>query len=75
VAYNINLNTTSTRRANAIAFDVRERGWDERWEEFSDWAERGKAIHERLLQLVDEDTHAFNDIMAAFGLPKKSIEE
>ena len=26
VAYNINLNTTSTRRANAIAFDVRERG-------------------------------------------------
>jgi glutamate formiminotransferase / formiminotetrahydrofolate cyclodeaminase len=26
VAYNVNLNTTSTRRANAIAFDVRERG-------------------------------------------------
>jgi glutamate formiminotransferase/formiminotetrahydrofolate cyclodeaminase len=52
-----------------------KRGWDERWEEFSDWAERGKAIQERLLQLVDEDTHAFNEIMAAFGLPKKSREE
>jgi len=52
-----------------------KRGWDERWEEFSDWAERGKAIQERLLQLVDEDTHAFNDIMAAFGLPKKSTDE
>jgi glutamate formiminotransferase/formiminotetrahydrofolate cyclodeaminase len=26
IAYNINLNTTSTRRANAIAFDVREAG-------------------------------------------------
>jgi len=52
-----------------------KRGWDERWEEFSDWADRGKAIQERLLQLVDEDTRAFNEIMAAFGLPKKSSEE
>jgi glutamate formiminotransferase/formiminotetrahydrofolate cyclodeaminase len=26
VAYNVNLNTTSTRRANAIAFDIREAG-------------------------------------------------
>ena len=26
IAYNINLNTTSTRRANAIAFDIREKG-------------------------------------------------
>jgi len=52
-----------------------KRGWDERWEEFSEWAEQGKAIQERLLQLVDEDTNAFNEIMAAFGLPKKSTEE
>lgn len=52
-----------------------KRGWDDRWEEFSDWAERGKVIQERLLQLVDEDTRAFNDIMAAFGLPKKSPQE
>lgn len=52
-----------------------KRGWDDRWEEFSEWAERGKAIQERLLRLVDEDTHAFNEIMAAFGLPKKSNEE
>jgi len=52
-----------------------KRGWDEHWEEFSDWAERGKAIQERLLHLVDEDTRAFNGIMAAFGLPKKSAGE
>ncbi len=52
-----------------------KRGWDERWEEFSDWAERGKAIQERLLQLVDEDTRAFNGILEAFGLPKGSTVE
>lgn len=52
-----------------------KRGWDDRWEEFSDWAEKGKVIQERLLQLVDEDTRAFNDIMTAFGLPKKSSQE
>jgi len=52
-----------------------KRGWDERWEEFSDWAEQGKAIQERLLQLVDEDTRAFNEIMSAFSLPKKSSKE
>jgi formiminotetrahydrofolate cyclodeaminase len=52
-----------------------KRGWDERWEEFSDWADKGKAIQERLLHLVDEDTRAFNGIMSAFGLPKKSAEE
>ncbi|MAE28687.1 MAG: glutamate formimidoyltransferase [Planctomycetota bacterium] len=52
-----------------------KRGWDERWSEFSDWAERGKACHGRLLALVDEDTAAFNRIMDAFGLPKGSAEE
>jgi len=52
-----------------------KRGWDERWREFSDWAEKGKAIQEKLLFLVDEDTRAFNSIMAAFGLPRKSQEE
>jgi glutamate formiminotransferase/formiminotetrahydrofolate cyclodeaminase len=52
-----------------------KRGWDDRWEEFSDWAEKGKAIQEELLRLVDEDTQAFNGIMAAFGMPKKTAEE
>lgn len=45
------------------------RGWDERWEEFSVWAEKGKSAQEELLQLVDEDTDAFNGVMAAFRLP------
>ena len=49
-----------------------KRGWDGRWEEFSDWADRGKACHDELLLLIDRDTDAFNDIMAAFGLPKGS---
>ena len=46
-----------------------KRGWDHRWEEFSDWAVRGKAHHDELLRLVDDDTDAFNEIMSAFGLP------
>ena len=50
-------------------------GWDNRWKEFSDWAEKGKTIQNDLLQLVDEDTAAFNDIMAAYRLPKKTEEE
>jgi len=52
-----------------------KRGWDERWEEFSDWAEKGQKIKYHLLYLVDEDTNAFNKIMDAFGLPKGSDEE
>jgi glutamate formiminotransferase/formiminotetrahydrofolate cyclodeaminase len=52
-----------------------KRGWDERWKEFSDWAEKGKEIQNNLLQLVDEDTRAFNRILEAYSLPKKSEEE
>ena len=52
-----------------------KRGWDERWEEFSTWAEKGKACHDELLRLIDEDTDAFNKIMAAFGLPGSSEQE
>lgn len=50
-------------------------GWDERWEEFSDWAVKAQAIKEDLLALVDEDTAAFNRVMEAFGLPKGTDEE
>jgi len=52
-----------------------KRGWDERWKEFSDWAEKGKAIQNRLLQLVDEDTRAFNKILESFRLPGRTGEE
>jgi glutamate formiminotransferase/formiminotetrahydrofolate cyclodeaminase len=52
-----------------------KRGWDERWEEFSEWAEKGKLIQNELLRLVDEDTDAFNMIMKAFGMPKGSDDE
>lgn len=50
-------------------------GWDDRWQEFSDWAVRGQAIKDDLLALVDEDTNAFNKVMEAFGLPKTTDEE
>ncbi len=52
-----------------------KRGWDNRWEEFSAWAEKGMAYQKQLLALVDEDTNAFNKIMDAFGLPNGSNEE
>lgn len=50
-------------------------GWDDRWEEFSDWAERGRKLVDELLALVDEDTEAFNRIMAVFAMPKKTDDE
>ena len=50
-------------------------GWDDRWEEFSVWADKGQKLMAHLLHLVDEDTQAFNGIMAAFGLPKGTDAE
>ncbi|MBN2349229.1 MAG: glutamate formimidoyltransferase [Bacteroidales bacterium] len=52
-----------------------KRGWDNRWEEFSNWAEEGKKYQDQLIQMVDEDTRAFNLLMDAYGLPKKSEQE
>lgn len=52
-----------------------KRGWDERWKEFSDWAEKGQALMNELLALVDEDTAAFNKIMDVFSMPKGTEEE
>ncbi len=50
-------------------------GWDDRWEEFSDAAERGQQLLKELLELVDEDTAAFNRVMEAFKMPKVTAEE
>ncbi len=52
-----------------------KRGWDDRWEEFSEWAVKGKYYQTELLKMVDEDTNAFNRIMDAFGLPKKTDDD
>ncbi len=52
-----------------------KRGWDDRWKEFSDWAEKGMEYQRQLLAMVDEDTIAFNGIMEAFGLPKSNDNE
>jgi glutamate formiminotransferase/formiminotetrahydrofolate cyclodeaminase len=50
-------------------------GWDDQWETFSKWAEKGQAYKNKLLYLVDEDTNSFNGIIEAFRLPKGSSEE
>ncbi|MBP5497773.1 MAG: glutamate formimidoyltransferase [Muribaculaceae bacterium] len=50
-------------------------GWDDRWQEFSVWADKGQDIAKELMLLVDEDTEAFNRIMTAFGMPKKTDED
>jgi len=50
-------------------------GWDARWEEFSNYAERGQSLLNELLFLVDEDTRSFNKVMDAFGMPKNTEEE
>lgn len=52
-----------------------KKGWDDRWKMFSDWAEKGKILQNKLLNLVDEDTAAFSKLMETFGLPKKTEEE
>ncbi len=52
-----------------------KRGWDDRWEEFSGWAARGKAIYDALIGLIDEDTESFNAVMAAHRLPARDESE
>jgi len=52
-----------------------KKGWDNRWQEFSIWAEKGQTLKDQLINLVDADTKAFNEIMSAFNLPKSTDEE
>lgn len=52
-----------------------KRGWDDRWEEFSNWAVKGEEIRRELISLVDQDTAAFKKIMNAYGMPKGNEEE
>lgn len=52
-----------------------KKGWDDRWEEFSNWAEKGQYYKNELLKLVDLDTIAFNKIMESFSLPKSTDDE
>lgn len=49
-----------------------KRGWDDRWEEFSDWAEQGQRLKAQLMHFVDEDTRAFNQLMEAHRLPQNT---
>jgi glutamate formiminotransferase/formiminotetrahydrofolate cyclodeaminase len=52
-----------------------KRGWDDRWEYFSQWAEQGQQLKNKLIHLIDEDTRSFHRIMDAFKLPSQSDEE
>ncbi len=70
------LGTLGISLATMVAnLSAHKRGWDHRWEEFSNWAEKGMTLQKELIRLVDEDTKAFNQIMAAFDLPKGSDQE
>jgi glutamate formiminotransferase/formiminotetrahydrofolate cyclodeaminase len=70
------MGTLGTSLGTMVAnLSAHKKGWEDRWKEFSDWAVTGKEIQNKLLNLVDEDTEAFNRIMEAFSLPKKSDEE
>ncbi|MCY7408841.1 MAG: cyclodeaminase/cyclohydrolase family protein [Chitinophagales bacterium] len=52
-----------------------KKDWDDQWKTFSDWAIKGQQLKDTLLDLVDEDTNAFNQIMQSFSLPKSTDEE
>ena len=52
-----------------------KRGWDEKWEDFSSWAKKGIEYQKKLLELVDEDTNAFNNIMNAFRLSQDTEKD
>lgn len=70
------IGTLGTSLGTMVAnLSAHKKGWDDRWKEFSDWAEKGKEIQNNLLHLVDEDTIAFNKIMESFSMPKKTDDE
>ncbi len=52
-----------------------KRGWDDKWEYYSDWAVKGQRYKEKLMFLVDEDTNAYNKILDAYRLPKSTQNE
>ena len=52
-----------------------KRGWEEKLQYFSDWAVKAQRLKDEMLSLVDEDTAAFNKVMAAFALPKGTPKE
>ena len=71
-----NMGALGAALATMVAnLSAHKRGWDDRWKEFSDVAEKGQAIMEELLSLIDEDTAAFDRIMDCFSMPKGTEEE
>ncbi len=71
-----NMGALGAALATMVAnLSAHKRGWDDRWKEFSDVAEKGQAIMEELLSLIDEDTAAFDRIMDVFSMPKGTEEE
>lgn len=52
-----------------------KRGWDAKVPYFAEVGEKGQALKDRLLELVDKDTDAFNQIMNAIKMPKASDED
>ncbi|MDP4250717.1 MAG: glutamate formimidoyltransferase [Bacteroidota bacterium] len=52
-----------------------KKGWENRWEEFSEWAEKAQALKQALMRLVDADSRAFQAVMQAHALPKSTETE
>ena len=45
------------------------------WESFSDWADKASVLKKELFSLVDADTRAFEGILHARALPKRTESE
>ena len=70
------MGTFAAALATMVAnLSAHKRGWDARWKEFSDVAEEGQKLLDELMQLIDEDTAAFNRIMDCFSMPKGTDAE
>ena len=49
--------------------------YDDRYEELCELADRAQDIKDRLLRAVDEDTEAFNEVIAGIRMPKDTEEQ
>ncbi len=49
--------------------------YQEVWEEMDKIGQKAQSLKDRYLELIDKDTEAFNCVMAAFSLPRKTEED
>ena len=54
---------------------VGKKGYEESWDEMKDVAVNSQRLKDDMLRAVDRDTEAFNSLMNAFALPKKTEDQ